>query len=345
MVGEQLITLSEQALMEQIRAVAVLTVHKVVHRVEFSKIRQDEGESIAHFVSRLKAKASLCAFTVVAEAPGDVSYEDNMVEGQMMSGLYSDEHRARVLTEADKLPTFKDKYNALVTMHTADMSTSQLTSTASFSTQRKSDYKNQSRQEEPQRTKACKTCGRDFTSRVFVRRLNKYKTFEVCKDCWVKSQKCTLCDSAGHLRNSCPNRGDSANTTKTGMMVAEEVKPTQAMAGFTFAANQQLTPVNPSERGLHEGDKQFAAAIQQSQRNKPLPNLEWQHGRFVRQSPRRQPHIRVKVTVMHASHSSFGLDLGEATRNSVKNDVPVMALADTGAQSCSSGPDLLRALN
>ena len=118
MVGEQLSTLSEQALLEQIQAVAVLTVHKVVHRVEFSKIRQDEGESKAHFVSRLKAKASLCAFNVVAKAPGNVSYENDMVEDQMMSGLYSDEHRARVLTEADKLPMSKDKYNALVTMTT-----------------------------------------------------------------------------------------------------------------------------------------------------------------------------------------------------------------------------------
>ena len=149
MVGERLNTLSEEALLEQIRAIAVLTVHKVVHRVEFSRIKQDDGESVAHFVSRLKAKASLCDFTIVAEGPGRVSYEDDMVEGQMMSGLYSDEHRARVLTEADKLPTLKDKYNALVTMHTSDLSTSQLASTASSSTQRKSGYKSQSRQEDP----------------------------------------------------------------------------------------------------------------------------------------------------------------------------------------------------
>ena len=88
-----------------------------MHRVELSKIRQDNGESIAHFaiVSRLKAKTSLCAFTVVAEAPGHISYEDDMGYAATNAGKS---------TEARQLPTFKDKYYALVTMHTADMPTS-----------------------------------------------------------------------------------------------------------------------------------------------------------------------------------------------------------------------------
>ena len=140
MAGNSLSTLTEQALLERIKDAAVLSVHKVVHRAEFSKLAQEEGESVAHFVARLKSKATLCDFTVEATQAGSISYQEDMVEGQMITGLYNNEHRVRLLTEADKLPTFQEKYNALTTMHTTDLSTSQLNASTSAVTQRKSEY-------------------------------------------------------------------------------------------------------------------------------------------------------------------------------------------------------------
>ena len=78
---------------------------------------------------------------------------------------------------------------------------------------------------------------------MFVKRLNKYKVFEVCKECWKSTQKCTLCDTTGHLRNGCPNKAGSADTAKTALMTAGGDNPAPPTTGFTFAATQQQAPM------------------------------------------------------------------------------------------------------
>ena len=63
----ELETITEENLLELIKSVAVLSVDPVVHRVKFQSVKQDNGESFQKFVAVLKAKASLCDFTVEKE--------------------------------------------------------------------------------------------------------------------------------------------------------------------------------------------------------------------------------------------------------------------------------------
>ena len=56
-------TASEQELLGHIRSIAVKGTHKEVHRMNFGKLIQQEGESITQFVARLKSQATLCQFT------------------------------------------------------------------------------------------------------------------------------------------------------------------------------------------------------------------------------------------------------------------------------------------
>ena len=59
---------TEAELLEHIKAVAVKTTHKEVHRMAFSTISQDQGESVTQFVSRLKAKAFLCQLGIIEKS-------------------------------------------------------------------------------------------------------------------------------------------------------------------------------------------------------------------------------------------------------------------------------------
>ena len=51
---ERLNSASEEYLMHQIRLVAVRGLHKEVHRQTFHSMKQNEGESVTHFLSRLR---------------------------------------------------------------------------------------------------------------------------------------------------------------------------------------------------------------------------------------------------------------------------------------------------
>ena len=139
----------------------MLTVDKVVHRVKFHEIKQEQAEYFQRFVPRLKAKANLCEFafqgtykcsnacTKDVDKNLRISYRDDMVESKMIAGFYNPEHRSKIMMEADKLTSFDDKYKVLATMHAMDFSTRELDGTRTDT--RRSDYK----QEKSQRKCSC----------------------------------------------------------------------------------------------------------------------------------------------------------------------------------------------
>ena len=200
MVGKTTLdTINEADLLTLIKRSAVLTVDKVVHRVKFHEIKQEQGESFQRFVPRLKAKANLCAFAVqgtykcsngcAKDVDMDlrVSYRDDMVESQMIAGLYNPEHRSKIMMEADKLTSFDDKYKALATMHATDFSTGELDVTRTNA--RRSEYK----QEKCQRK--C-DCGKSIQS--------KNQKHTKCIDCHKKDwNKCSCGDLKPPKRPKC----------------------------------------------------------------------------------------------------------------------------------------------
>ena len=77
-----------------------------------------------------------------------------------------------------------------------------------------------------------------------------------------------------------------------------------------------------------------------------VPNLEWVQGRFVPRRPQEQPTMPVYITVMEDSMRTFGADLSQVESARVQRGIKVSdGLCDTGAQSCSSGVELLERLH
>ena len=124
--GDSLNVLNETDLLAQIKAVAVRGLHTTVHRSQFHALRQTQGEDITHYVARLRSKAALCDFSVPAyrphpdsNQPGPVSYEDDILQTQMIVGLCNTDHQSRLLAAADRYPTFTKKCQALQAMQVA----------------------------------------------------------------------------------------------------------------------------------------------------------------------------------------------------------------------------------
>ena len=117
---------TQEELLQHIKSVSVRGVHKEVNRQKFFKMLQSEAESITHFVARLKAQATLCEFKVACQSTTCdcvVSYADEMISNQMISGLRDQEHQTRLLAEAATLSTFAEKFDKLVSLETTDKST------------------------------------------------------------------------------------------------------------------------------------------------------------------------------------------------------------------------------
>ena len=136
---------SETQLCTWIKEIAVKGLHKEVHRTQFVRCRQKQGECLNAYHGRLKAASSLCDFRVPApSACADtdctcahhgmqISYQDDMVATQLIAGLYNSDHQAKVLSESATLVTLDAKLERLLTLEKSDTSLSSLSNNEAFS--------------------------------------------------------------------------------------------------------------------------------------------------------------------------------------------------------------------
>ena len=113
---------TEEQLLHQIRLVAVKGLHKEIHRHTFHIIRQQEEESIRHFLAKLQSQARLCEFTIKCtngSCQQQVNYSEDMVAGQLVAGLLNTEHLGKILAETNILTTLEQKFHRLVSLDKA----------------------------------------------------------------------------------------------------------------------------------------------------------------------------------------------------------------------------------
>lgn len=73
-----------------------------------------------------------------------------------------------------------------------------------------------------------------------------------------------------------------------------------------------------------------------------VPHMEWidSIGRFAHRSPPHLPCLTVSVQVLNTTHSAFNRPVPESSTQAVKFNT----IADTGAQTCACGPEIIREL-
>ena len=112
-------TATENELLAHIKSVAVKTIHPEVYRQQFFSMRQNEGESVTRFISRLKSQAMLCDFSRKCDCADNncsTSYSEDMIQSQVITGLYNSSHQSKVLSEMAKIKTLSEMTERLITL-------------------------------------------------------------------------------------------------------------------------------------------------------------------------------------------------------------------------------------
>ena len=214
---------SEKDLLNHIKSVAVRSVHKEVHRQEFKIMKQEEGETITRFTSRLKAKAMQCQFNTQCDegsCRSQCSYADEMISSQIISGIRNSDHREKILSEMETLNTLQKLVDRLVASECSQKASGKFggnlygVSNSSTTAIQQSGYKKQQNKQwkpKPDSKKQldsgqkCQGCGMQShgTNKSMIRE----------QDCPAWGQKCHKCKQKNHFQAVC--RGTRSRTAVT----------------------------------------------------------------------------------------------------------------------------------
>ena len=88
---------NEAALLENIKSLAVRQENVMVARLKLQQMRQDRDEPVRAFSARVKGQAGVCQYSVQCECGAQVSYSDPMIRDTLIVGLADDDIRLDVL--------------------------------------------------------------------------------------------------------------------------------------------------------------------------------------------------------------------------------------------------------
>ena len=75
--------------------------NKLAHVIKLQRMKQDSGQTIAHFSANIRAAARQCQFHMSCKCTKRVSYEEHMVLYQLLSGLEDAEVQADLLAKTN----------------------------------------------------------------------------------------------------------------------------------------------------------------------------------------------------------------------------------------------------
>ena len=73
--------------------------------------------------------------------------------------------------------------------------------------------------------------------------------------------------------------------------------------------------------------------------------MEWHGNKFHKQQPPKPPAVRVHLSILHDTQKSFGKESFKLDQGTARDKINILAYADTGAQTCCAGTNLLDTLN
>ena len=252
--ADSLDTATEDDTLEYIKKVAVKGTHKEVHRIKFFRLSQMDGETITQFVARLRSQAILCQFKIACEdhqQPTFVSFAEDMITQQLVSGLRNQQHQSRILSEAASLPTLKNKIDRLQCLESTEQSTDLMRANpptaSSTNSLAKSSYRRGQRYQHSKGSNStahpCKGCGRTTHEGKTMAR----------KDCPAFNKTCSNCGIKGHFRAVCmknPPTQSRANAAVDPDEDSDSSAPHDDIDSFAFASTTEDFRLAPT-RTVH----------------------------------------------------------------------------------------------
>ena len=231
-----------------------------------------------------------------------------MVAGQLVAGLLNTEHLCKLLAEANILTTLEEKFQRLVCRENTNKATPHLVPPTTFGSVR-SEQKRSQGEGTPRilRDRPCEGCGEiSHPDRLRGR-----------KNCPAAKLRCFICGLMGHLRKLCRRQVKGSST------------------GSTSTSTEHQSVILSNRR------KENLASCERMRELSAIPHLIWSKGKFQRSPPEPPPSLKIEISLMAESHTKFGRTLSEKISRRTHR---IRAVADTGAQTCSSGQEVLKIL-
>ena len=363
LLGPSIDDLNEKDLMEKIHKVAVKGKKIAVHRQEFYNMKQEEGQSAQQFLAKLRAKADHCNFQLTCSSE-DCSHTSNsyapaMVADVLTVGCYDQDIQGELLARSADVQSLQDKFELMQAMESGKRARNQLTVQSSVTVQRSAHR--QSRQQNASQTITSPTGCEGCSSTEHGPGTNKPRK----KHCPAWSVSCEFCHIMGHFAKVCRKKreNNTSQTRSNDPTTTGKNGKTTLSSHIATSLHTQGTAITDTTSSwlatMTDDEKQFTTSLHtanssawsNSDRPQPhgsnlhhkilIPNMEWDHAkdRFTEQRPKPLPTLRVQITPLPSAHNSFHCSLPRSSKPG-----QLTAVADTGAQTCHSGPAILEHL-
>ena len=359
---DELSNITEAEFLKHMKTLAVKGKNKSVHRKEFYTMEQSSGQSIQAFVTKLRSKASHCDFKVRCSNTNCgqlVCYAEEMISDQMVVGCADPDVQQEVLAKDIQLDNFQKKYDLILALEEGRIAKGQLENEQHtvHVAQMQSEYKKKKRdvfKSENNTNDNDKSHGSEKQFNSSLRRecfgcgftdhgpgTNKPRN----RFCPAWDKECKLCHGRGHYARVCKKFGKSTQNAYEEDLGSTPIVPEQEPSYF-FTQGEKIfvNDLQLYNRSAWQSRTQPYAKTQ-FERKVIIPHVEWHGGAFVHCKPKPLPKLEVNVTVLTASHRHFNKAFSNHDLKNINNGALIACLTDTGAQTCASGPEILKQLN
>ena len=207
-------------------------VNKYYERYRFRQIRQQQGEAIDRFVSRLRQQAAKCSF-----ADSDENILDQLIEkcdGSRVRSKLLEEGNDLTLEKAISLARTLESVAAqerdISSQQDAGPSTERTLRVESTWKDRQAKSKGKPQAKKPQHAKQCSRCGLEGHGPTDAK-------------CPAKKVECNKCHKQGHYARMCKTKSNSSKTGKVLMTEESQCKQGECLSKsdseYVFAVNHE----------------------------------------------------------------------------------------------------------
>ena len=298
--------ISEDDLKAVIKQLAVKEESILVHRIKLGDMSQAAGISVRNYHATLKGQAKLCGFSVKCSCGKQVDYGEQVIQNQLIKGLYDKDILRDLLGESDSGRTLTDIVDYIARKEQArdEQSRVSVESTSSI------------RKQTTAKQKECWACLKEShgSNSLAVRRTSCSAWDTVCSKCERKghiSKACSKCSDCGNWGHKSSKSNKCINSNGKDSKV-EAVKKEESSAGSLSLGAVQTVPTRkgpaiPIYHHVYDKEKGW-------KRTSSLPH----------------PVLKLSVKVGREDHAEFGHPIPSERKLS---QIMHTLVADTGCQS------------
>ena len=322
---------SEDAVIKNIKTLAVRQENAMVARVRLQTMRQDRDEPVRAFAARLKGQASVCQYLIkCTKCNEEVSYSDNIIHDSLIRGIYDEDIRLDVLGQPKLAEQTLEETMCLIEAKESGKRSagklllnnnepaSSAAATSSYRRQEKSHLQARRAAANQGQSDSCGYCGQSHA--VNSTRKERMKT------CPAYNHTCTKCGLFHHLENVCRRSQRKAYDHKQNRSPPPSDNAT-AVFDALCAIDAQL-PRIPLPESNSEAN---SITLEHHVYNDICEAWE-------RRTSDPQPYVDIDIQVLPSDVNDIGITPHFHSPTSM---VTVPAMADTGCQSCLGGTAIL----